>query len=275
MRNKHILRIVCLMLALVMLCTLLGGCGAVTYDKSRCKVQYKDADELYKAGEYYKAAKIFVSLMGTEVKTGEIVFYKDSLERAHDCYYEDGKRLMAEGEFSVAKSRFEDAGDYKDSQELFTTCATQHGYESLLARLADQGFSDLDVTVDSSEFYISNEVLWRVKIACSSDAFADLEDDVKMQVLQMFPGKSLTSRGSEYKYEKSYLYHNVYKDGEVIYEVYEEPPKPSSPGACPNCKGSGLVKFYYGSSDLEAWLDGYDPYTVGTCPTCEGTGKNY
>lgn len=272
MSKKHFLRAVSLMLVLVMFSAMLGGCG-VTYDKTLCKLQYKEADKLYKDGEYYKAAKIFGSLMGTKVKTGEIVFYKDSLDRMHECYYKDGKRLMEEGEMSVASSRFEDAGDYEDSRELFTTCAAQHSYEILLARLADQGFPDLDVTVDSYEFYISNEVLWRVRMAYSSDGFADLEDAVKMQVLQMFPDKSLTSRGSEYLYEKSYLYHNVYKDGEVIYQVYEEPPKPGSPGVCPNCNGSGLVKFYYGSSDLEAWLDGYDPYTVGPCSTCEGTGN--
>lgn len=41
---------------------------------------------------------------------------------------------------------------------------------------------------------------------------------------------------------------------------------------CPNCNGSGIVKFYYGSSDLEAYLDGVDPYTWEECPMCHGTG---
>ena len=38
---------------------------------------------------------------------------------------------------------------------------------------------------------------------------------------------------------------------------------------CPSCNGTGYVKFYYGSSDLEAILDGYDPYTFGKCPLCD------
>ena len=41
---------------------------------------------------------------------------------------------------------------------------------------------------------------------------------------------------------------------------------------CPQCNGSGVVKYYYGESDLEAYLDGYEPYTMDTCPTCNGTG---
>lgn len=47
----------------------------------------------------------------------------------------------------------------------------------------------------------------------------------------------------------------------------------SGTGKCPNCGGSGMVKFYYGSSDLEAYLSGHDAYEVGECPMCDGTGK--
>lgn len=42
---------------------------------------------------------------------------------------------------------------------------------------------------------------------------------------------------------------------------------------CPQCNGSGVIKYYYGASDLEAYLDGQEPYTMDTCPTCHGTGK--
>lgn len=44
---------------------------------------------------------------------------------------------------------------------------------------------------------------------------------------------------------------------------------------CINCNGTGVAKFYYGSSDLEAILSGHDPYTYGDCPLCRGTGKTY
>ena len=42
---------------------------------------------------------------------------------------------------------------------------------------------------------------------------------------------------------------------------------------CYLCNGTGRVKYYYGSSDLEAYLNGYDPYWYGQCGVCLGTGK--
>ena len=47
-----------------------------------------------------------------------------------------------------------------------------------------------------------------------------------------------------------------------------------SGGKCAMCNGTGYVKYYYGSSDLEAWLSGHDAYTVGECSRCNGTGKD-
>lgn len=44
---------------------------------------------------------------------------------------------------------------------------------------------------------------------------------------------------------------------------------------CSVCNGTGYVKYYYGSSDLEAILDGHDPYTTGTCTSCDGKGYSY
>jgi len=49
--------------------------------------------------------------------------------------------------------------------------------------------------------------------------------------------------------------------------------KGSSNGKCVICNGTGHVRYYYGSSDFEAWLTGHDAYTVGTCTSCGGTGK--
>ena len=46
-----------------------------------------------------------------------------------------------------------------------------------------------------------------------------------------------------------------------------------STGKCPNCGGSGMAKYYYGSSDLEAYLSGHDSYEVRECPMCHGTGE--
>ena len=65
-------------------------------------------------------------------------------------------------------------------------------------------------------------------------------------------------------------------------EVYEESLSSggssgsSSSGSsrtCPNCNGTGAVKYNYGASDAEAYADGQDPYQIGECPMCHGTGK--
>ena len=47
----------------------------------------------------------------------------------------------------------------------------------------------------------------------------------------------------------------------------------SSGNKCYTCNGSGYVKYYYGSSALEAWLSGHDDYEFGSCPSCHGSGK--
>lgn len=53
----------------------------------------------------------------------------------------------------------------------------------------------------------------------------------------------------------------------------KNPSSSSSPKKCSNCGGTGYVKYYYGSSDLEAWLSGHDSYTLGKCTSCKGTGR--
>ena len=44
---------------------------------------------------------------------------------------------------------------------------------------------------------------------------------------------------------------------------------------CSMCNGTGLVKYYYGSSALEAAMDGHDDYEYGKCTSCDGTGYTY
>ena len=43
---------------------------------------------------------------------------------------------------------------------------------------------------------------------------------------------------------------------------------------CIVCNGTGYVKYNYGDSDLQAYLDGYDHYTVGKCTSCNGSGRS-
>lgn len=47
---------------------------------------------------------------------------------------------------------------------------------------------------------------------------------------------------------------------------------PKARKKCETCNGAGYIRYNYGSSDLEALLDGEAPYTVSECYTCHGTG---
>lgn len=44
---------------------------------------------------------------------------------------------------------------------------------------------------------------------------------------------------------------------------------------CPTCDGTGVIRYNYGSSDLEAYLSGHDPYTYEKCYRCGGSGYVY
>ena len=44
---------------------------------------------------------------------------------------------------------------------------------------------------------------------------------------------------------------------------------------CAVCNGTGHVRYYYGSSDFEAYITGHDPYTIGKCTSCGGSGYIY
>ena len=69
--------------------------------------------------------------------------------------------------------------------------------------------------------------------------------------------------------------YDLYKNGEAIYQLKDvlHSSSPSTSEKCVNCNGTGYVKYYYGDSDLQAYLEGHDPYTVGKCTSCNGTGK--
>ena len=64
----------------------------------------------------------------------------------------------------------------------------------------------------------------------------------------------------------------LYPDGKVEHlgAVHKAPD--SNKKTCPACGGVGYVKYYYGASDSEAYLDGFEPYTFGECTMCHGTG---
>lgn len=64
----------------------------------------------------------------------------------------------------------------------------------------------------------------------------------------------------------------LYPDGKVKHLGSTHKIPDSDIRTCPACGGVGYVKYYYGASDSEAYLDGFDPYTFGECTMCHGSG---
>lgn len=58
------------------------------------------------------------------------------------------------------------------------------------------------------------------------------------------------------------------------YEAYKKA-KEDSKVKCDLCNGTGKVKYYYGSSALEAYLSGHNDYEYGPCSRCDGKGYYY
>ena len=81
--------------------------------------------------------------------------------------------------------------------------------------------------------------------------------------------------------EFTFTDYSMYKNGEKVASTkdnaYDENgneivAKKSGKKKCYWCNGTGSVKYYYGGSDLEAYLDGHDASWYGQCGSCGGTG---
>lgn len=152
-----------------------------------------------------------------------------------------------------------------------------------------------------------DEINTELGVICyyKSEAFKELSDEDKFNLIfsakedakkKEYPYSDCKS--GEYKNEKNITDYRVVSDG-VTYKVstnlydyyvlrasnqsetlYDSDIKYGGEWAsgggsktkCSYCGGSGTVKYNYGESDLEAYLDGEEPYTFGPCPYCNGTG---
>ena len=83
----------------------------------------------------------------------------------------------------------------------------------------------------------------------------------------------VSSEGSDYEIDANYD-HNLLKDST---RIYTEPSGGSgiTRHDCYICDGTGLIQYYYGSSDWEAALAGHDASCVSKCWKCDGKGYYY
>ena len=133
-----------------------------------------------------------------------------------------------------------------------------------------------DVTVSFNTVVYSGEKLHYYNIKCNG--LGEWEPSKIYDMMKTMKGIS-----------KMYEYNNVYYHLQSIvsdnneYELFDESLSKNDKEIyndekfieveCPECGGSGLLKYNYGASDLEAVLSGHDPYTFSQCYKCLGTGK--
>ena len=105
----------------------------------------------------------------------------------------------------------------------------------------------------------------------------------------------IESNGNEYSaeiddYTSDYYFRYLYDGNKIVYSqtcygnsssnntsnnTSNNSSNKTTKTKCELCNGTGSVKYYYGSSDFEAIINGYDPYTFGPCSRCDGDGYYY
>ena len=105
MKTRFVKSAVCLMLVFLLAFSMTG-----------CEdLDYRDAVDLYNAGAYEEAAKLFAQL-------GE---FEDSAALETRCYYWIAMKAMEYGRYDAALEQFRALGDYEDAPERVIECTYQ------------------------------------------------------------------------------------------------------------------------------------------------------
>ena len=206
----------------------------------------------------------------------QIIDYKDSKERLSEIddlatYYEAieyEKTSMVEA-LNLLKTLPEDMFDVKDKIErLESYCACTNIYGKI-GGYQVTGIKIEDFYIEGNQIMMKSDSWKTIPVKKSSDSSYDYYGEWAGKEIYISPSKvKITYNGDT----------NILKtDGSVDENIPtgKKNRDSSSNGTCPNCGGTGFVKFYYGASDFEAYMDGFDPYELGDCPMCHGTGKAY
>lgn len=264
---------------LVLSCLSLCGCSFSQNEKF-----YKEAEKLFKEGKYMEAEQKYFYLH-------TVAKYKDSEAKHKMCYYEYGKQLIAEEDWTAAQIQFEKISNYKDSQDYISMCEANLAYEYLFSGLKEYELvmSDLELTSYGKVSLGGSKYgeLFSTGVHFTSEEFIAFTDNDKLTVFEVIAKNmslltsecSITSGDAVYGYANRGTENVLLKDGiEILTRKSIDSPtyKTFLKGEkCPFCNGTGSVRYYYGSSNLEAILSGHDPYTVGECSSCKGKGKFY
>jgi hypothetical protein len=144
---------------------------------------------------------------------------------------------------------------------------------SIVTKATELGLED--VSVDIYPFKYMSKTFHYVRVSCSNFSTFSIDEmrGIDSEIEYILPDLHLVEcyyQGND-RYE---VYHDsIYLNGNIVYEKPSVSTKTQGTKKCSLCNGTGSVKYYYGSSAVEAWLDGQEDYTFGPCSRCDGTGR--
>ncbi len=182
--------------------------------------------------------------------------------------YKKGIAAIEENDYYTAEHYLEHL-DFKDSQDLLKSFKYQKGITA----------------IKENDYYTAEKYLKNLYFKDSQDLLKSFKNETYYNW-----GISAMSQGKDdYNYyEKAHRYFEEvsdYKDSKALaekceskyldlwYEAYKA--HEDSKVKCSFCNGTGKVKYYYGSSALEAYLSGHNDYEYGPCTSCDGKGYVY
>lgn len=256
-------------------------------------------------GNYSEAKSAFGRLSGIYLFHGERIHYKDADEQFGAVYLKEAEENRAEGKLDSALRTLAyllDESDKQEYKDVFIEYRNEYCVEKFnkkFQKYASIGEAISDLTVKEIRYYTlyGDEYHYPVFTSSEFEALSDSDKLIAMELLHemeipiytlaveslcLFASVIETSKGLyEYSHEGSPVVSQLSLNGEVVYALAlaDSPTREeyaNSNGTtrkkCLLCNGTGHVRYYYGSSDLEAWLSGHDSYTIGPCTMCKGTG---
>lgn len=242
---------------------------------------YKKAEQFYQAGDYLAAIEIY-----------EAVFpYGESYDRLRLSYHELAEAARTEKEWETAIEYYQEeyhwGTDWRITDEWIAECQTEMLFETMQPLLEKYDLSSPAMT-EFGYFIAGGEYAGYADAAISVVGFEALSDEEKLkffedleadETIRVKPNATqIVSESHTYdavidEYEKSLSKDDV----EILHTKLKDRPAfvqgGGSSGKCPRCNGTGVMKYYYGGSALEAAMNGYADSWYGQCGSCQGTGR--
>ena len=270
----------------------------------RYQEEYDKGMQYLTEGNYSEARIIFGRLSGHyQNNNGKMVDFKDAGDLYYSTFLSEAEAERAEGNLDRALWTLADLitesgrQEYKDLYIQYRNEYCVSEFHKQFGKYSEAALSDFVVkeirsytlfgdiheypvfssdefdTLTNEEKLIAMEIIHDLRIS---------EYSTKVNSLSLYRSVVETPEGLyEYEEEGSPTISRINLNGEKLYDhkLIDSPTRAETSYSggtqrkkCATCNGTGYVRYYYGSSDLEAILTGHDTFTVGKCPSCKGTG---